>query len=60
MTTPLDQRSLEDLQAASIHLEKIEAQVARESRMNPGPGWGPVIDILERNRIDLEQEIKRR
>jgi len=57
---PLSERSLPELEDARHHLEKIEAQVARDATQLPGPGWGAVIDILQRDREELEAELRRR
>jgi hypothetical protein len=41
---PLSERSPDELEEGIRHIEKLEAQVSRNSREVPGPGWGVVID----------------
>jgi hypothetical protein len=60
MMKPLAERSFDELENAKRHLEKIEAQVSKDSREVPGPGWTAVIDMLNRDRTELEDELLRR
>ncbi|CAP56666.1 hypothetical protein [Gluconacetobacter diazotrophicus] len=47
-----------ELHAALKHIKKLEEFVAQESQRNQGPGWSYVIDILDRDRKIVENEIK--
>ena len=60
MMKPLSERSLDALRAAKGHLEEIEAQVSKDMEEFPGPGWEPVVDMLVRDRTEIEHELKRR
>lgn len=60
MMKPLSERSLDELKSAKRHLEKIEGQVAKDSREVPGSGWAAVVDMLNRDRSELEEELSRR
>jgi len=60
MMKPLSERSLDELEAAKRHLEKLESNVAKDSREFPGDGWCVVRDMLNRNRTELEEEFLRR
>ncbi len=60
MGKPLDKRSIAELDAAKRHLKKIEEQAIRDSEENPGAGWEPVRDLLNRDIADVEEELERR
>ncbi len=49
--TALDGFALEELILAGRHLEDLEIFAGQRSRMNPEPGWDPVLRLLAR---DLE------
>ena len=60
MMKPLSERSRDALEEGIRHIEKLEAHVSRNSREVPGPGWGVVIDMLNRDRTELEEELLKR
>lgn len=60
MTSELADLSLEDLVAACRHLEDLDVFVGQRSRMHPGPGWAPVLDMLRRDLDAVSAEMHRR
>ena len=57
---PLNERSLEELEAAKKHLAEIAKSVHKNAAVQPGPGWEPVKDLLKRNQEELCAELARR
>lgn len=52
--------TLEDVQAAIVHLEDLEVFVGQRSRLHPGPGWDIALGLVRRDLALLQAERLRR
>ena len=48
---------LEDLVAATRHLEDLDIFVGQRSRMHPGPGWAAALELVRRDLAQLRAEL---
>lgn len=48
---------IEELRAASIHLEDLDIFVGQRSRMHPGPGWATALAMIRRDLAAVKAEI---
>ena len=55
--TDLPSQPVEELQAASVHLEDLEIFVGQRSRMHPGAGWAIALALIRRDLTDVRAEI---
>ena len=58
--TPLGTLGPADLQAAKRRLADITVNAERGAADNRGPGWNPVIELLQDGWDGFDQEIQRR
>jgi hypothetical protein len=56
----LNERGLDELEAALRHLDEIIEHVERDMEKTQGPGWPPILDLFRHDRGKIERELKRR
>ncbi len=52
--------ALDDLEAATRHMEDLDIFVGQRSRMHPGPGWATALAMVRRNLAQLRAELANR
>ena len=55
--TDLQSQPVEELHAASVHLEDLEIFVGQRSRMHPGAGWATALALIRRDLAEVRAEI---
>ena len=50
--------ALEDLEAATRHMEDLDIFVGQRSRMHPGPGWATALEMIRRDLALLRTELR--
>ncbi len=48
---------MEDLEAATRHMEDLDIFVGQRSRMHPGPGWTTALEMVRRDLALLRVEL---
>jgi hypothetical protein len=56
----LNERGLDELEAALRHLDEIIEHVELDMEKTRGPGWPPILDLFLHDRSKIERELKRR
>jgi hypothetical protein len=57
---PFSEWSLLELETSKHLFESMAAEVAKHTGETPAPVWEPVLEIIARNRAELQAEIERR
>ncbi len=62
MSPPADLAAcgMDDLEAATRHMEDLDIFVGQRSRMHPGPGWATALEMVRRDLALLRAELTRR
>jgi hypothetical protein len=55
--TDLSQYTDAELEDAQKHIARLEVFVNQEMKKNPGPGWTPVINLLNRDATEIATEL---
>ncbi len=58
--TDVQNSSMEDLNAARMHLEDLDIFVGQRSRMHPGPGWALALAMVREDLAIVRRELVRR